>query len=329
MSTANLSPHLKSLGQLDNGSCGAERVGLEMGHPGTGAKNQSNQGKNPGPLPRVTGGPLPCLGGPAGEACGPEGRGEQPEPLHHLTSPLAIPRLEELAHPHLTQYAWGVEESSPCRILQALSDTDNLSWGGRTDIPSVMEDGGWGIRTLAAGEGPRGQSKIQGAEPPRHHSSQGPMGVMGSPEALGLSEEDNMERVIGPKQGHMRGKNHPHWDGKNVPNTEATPWPCQFRPGTVALREICRYQKITDAPRSQITLPEACLGDLLSILGWTYSSKGITIGSPAGDCRGIPHRLISRTLTYAPSMQSDLQFFLRGMQLAHRIHGSEAPKLAM
>ena len=100
---------------------------------------------------------------------------------------------------------WGVEESFPCEIPQAMSNADNPpEEGGRHSW--CDRGGGWGDRMLAAGEGPRGPSKIQGAQPPRHLSSQGKMETMGRPEAVGPSEEDKMEGVSRPKPGHAKAE---------------------------------------------------------------------------------------------------------------------------
>ena len=65
---------------------------------------------------------------------------------------------------------------------------------------------------------------------------------MGSLEVAGLREKLKMKGVSRPK----KGQRSPSCGGKHMPFTEAASQPCQFTPGTMALREIHRYQKITE-----------------------------------------------------------------------------------
>ena len=59
---------------MNDESCQGEAAGIGGGDLGTGAKSFWPL-RNPAPLPRVTGEPLPHPGGPPGKACRPEGRG--------------------------------------------------------------------------------------------------------------------------------------------------------------------------------------------------------------------------------------------------------------
>ena len=153
MSTTNLSPHFKGLGQW------ITRGG--SGNPGTGAKNQSGQGKYPGPLQGVAEGPSPCSGSPARGAHRPEGRGDSQSPST-LTFLTGHPKARGASQPHWTWYTWGVEESFPLR------GTTSYGWC-------------WKLRgrynqTPTPWKGPKGPGKVQGAKSPGCLFGQSPTG---------------------------------------------------------------------------------------------------------------------------------------------------------
>nr|CAB3494696.1 unnamed protein product [Digitaria exilis] len=55
---------------------------------------------------------------------------------------------------------------------------------------------------------------------------------------------------------------------KSAPETRGVKKPHRYRPGTIALREIRKYQKSTDLLISkQVTLSEACQGDCSAFQG--------------------------------------------------------------
>ena len=80
----------------------------------------------------MTGGPLPHLGGP-------EERGDSQTPPP-LTSPQAIPGLEELATPAGHSMPGVLRNLSPYKVLQAMSNADNPPMEEGLDAPSVMEE---------------------------------------------------------------------------------------------------------------------------------------------------------------------------------------------
>ena len=129
----------------------------------------------------------------------------------------------------------------PKRCLPAVSDTEN--------------HGGKGMTRLQHPEGVQeAQVMFQVQQHPRCLLSQsltgqgGSEGVMRSPDKEGSSMEDAKWKGSASLQpDHTRGQKSPPCKGKHAPNTwSCFTWPCQFRPGTVALREICRYQRITE-----------------------------------------------------------------------------------
>ena len=80
MSITNLSPPFKGSGQGMMNTVEGSMQGVKAEIQELEQKIKSRQMKNPGPLPRATGEPLPCLGGSARGTWGLEGRGDSQSP---------------------------------------------------------------------------------------------------------------------------------------------------------------------------------------------------------------------------------------------------------
>ena len=73
----------------------------------------------------------------------------------------------------------------------------------------------------------------------------------------------------------------------HVPNAEAFPWCHHFRPGTMALREICQYQGITELLITNYLIRDLSR-KLSKSLYWTYISKGLSWVS----CRKLQRHIL-------------------------------------
>ena len=109
---------------------------------------------------------------------------------------------------------------------------------------------------------------------------------------------------------------------KSAPATGGVKKPHRYRPGTVALREIRKYQKSTELLIRKLPfqrLVREIAQDFKTDL--RFQSSAI-LASPGG-LRGVPRRCPSRTPTSAPSTPS-VTIMPKDIQLASPIRGERA-----
>ena len=223
MSSTNLSPPIKGSGQWTTNTVEGSLWGVEAEIQELEQKIEVAKGKIQAHYQEWLGGLCHAWEALQEELVGlrEEGTARAPPPL---TSLQATPRSEDLAPlaGHATPRV--LRSPSPKEMPLAVSDAENMEEGVTKLWPhkGVLEAQ---VR-LKVPQGPTGQG--------------GPEGMITSPEEKGPRKGDKTEGISKPMPDHARAK-VTLMQSQAYTQHQSHLWPHQFQPGTVALREICRY----------------------------------------------------------------------------------------